>query len=243
MAGSRRPHLPSGARPAGVRRFVLLDNDEELTSSAATTSRTWRWRERAVPASCSSPTWRANPIWADRVGVSLEKLDEAQPQGDRADGGAPRRGRDRRRAGGHQRLHWAAGRRLQPGQTMSADAARDYSTQIGTFADTAADMVTASMTYPDEAIGVARAAQDAGLPSAISFTLETDDGCQRPGAGRRDQGGRRCNRARPPTTRPNCARRRISRRPRDRRGVAGADPWPAGERVHDESRGAGRGRA
>jgi S-methylmethionine-dependent homocysteine/selenocysteine methylase len=64
----------------------------------------------------------------------------------------------------------------RPSETMSADAARDYhSTQIGTFADTAADMVTAiTMTYPDEGIGVAQAAQDVGLPSAISFTLETD---------------------------------------------------------------------
>ena len=36
-------------------------------------------------------------------------------------------------------------------------------------------MVTAlTMTYADEAIGVARAAAKAGMPSAISFTVETD---------------------------------------------------------------------
>jgi S-methylmethionine-dependent homocysteine/selenocysteine methylase len=36
-------------------------------------------------------------------------------------------------------------------------------------------MVTAiTMTYADEAIGVARAAAEAGLPAAISFTVETD---------------------------------------------------------------------
>ena len=36
-------------------------------------------------------------------------------------------------------------------------------------------MVTAiTMTYADEAIGVTRAAQQAGLPVVISFTLETD---------------------------------------------------------------------
>jgi homocysteine S-methyltransferase len=64
----------------------------------------------------------------------------------------------------------------RPAETMSAEGARDYhSTQIRTFADTAADMVTAiTMTYADEATGVAQAARDAGLPSAISFTLETD---------------------------------------------------------------------
>ena len=36
-------------------------------------------------------------------------------------------------------------------------------------------MVTAiTMTYADEAIGIAQAAGDAGLPAVISFTLETD---------------------------------------------------------------------
>ena len=36
-------------------------------------------------------------------------------------------------------------------------------------------MVTAlTMTYAEEAIGIARAAADAGLPVAISFTVETD---------------------------------------------------------------------
>ena len=30
------------------------------------------------------------------------------------------------------------------------------------------------MTYAEEAVGIARAAQEAGLPAAISFTLETD---------------------------------------------------------------------
>jgi S-methylmethionine-dependent homocysteine/selenocysteine methylase len=63
-----------------------------------------------------------------------------------------------------------------PGELLSADAAEEYhSVQIGTFADTEADMVTAiTMTYVDEVVGVTRAAQAAGMPVAISFTLETD---------------------------------------------------------------------
>jgi S-methylmethionine-dependent homocysteine/selenocysteine methylase len=63
-----------------------------------------------------------------------------------------------------------------PSELLSAEAAQEYhSTQIGTFADTAADMVTAiTMTYSEEAIGVARAAAEAGIPAAISFTVETD---------------------------------------------------------------------
>ena len=36
-------------------------------------------------------------------------------------------------------------------------------------------MVTAiTITYADEAIGIVRAARAAGLPAAISFTVETD---------------------------------------------------------------------
>jgi S-methylmethionine-dependent homocysteine/selenocysteine methylase len=63
-----------------------------------------------------------------------------------------------------------------PSSKMSADAAREYhSAQINTFADTAADMVNAvTLTYADEAIGIARAAGNAGIPVAISFTVETD---------------------------------------------------------------------
>jgi len=45
----------------------------------------------------------------------------------------------------------------------------------GTAAQTAADMVCAiTMSYVEEAIGITRAAQRAGMPVAVSFTVETD---------------------------------------------------------------------
>src|SRR5262249_48861160 len=63
-----------------------------------------------------------------------------------------------------------------PQTKLSADQAEAYhAAQISTFADTEADMVAAiTMTYPDEAIGVARAAARAGMPAAISFTVKPD---------------------------------------------------------------------
>ena len=64
-----------------------------------------------------------------------------------------------------------------PAELLSAEAAEAYhATQIATFADTAADMVTAiTMTYAEEAIGVTRAAaRGRESRSSISFTLETD---------------------------------------------------------------------
>ena len=63
-----------------------------------------------------------------------------------------------------------------PDELLSAEAAESYhSVQIATFAETAADMVTAiTMTYAAEAVGILRASSNSGLPAAISFTVETD---------------------------------------------------------------------
>ena len=83
-----------------------------------------------------------------------------------------------------------------PPTILSADEAQDYhSTQIATFADTAADMVTAiTMTYADEAIGIARAAQEAGLPVAdLVHGRDRRPPAERPGAGRGDRAGRRAD--------------------------------------------------
>lgn len=59
---------------------------------------------------------------------------------------------------------------------MTVDQARDYhAAQIGSFAKTEADTVSAyTMTNAEEATGVALAADHVGMPSVISFTVETD---------------------------------------------------------------------
>jgi S-methylmethionine-dependent homocysteine/selenocysteine methylase len=50
-----------------------------------------------------------------------------------------------------------------------------HAAQIGVFAKSEADMVTAiTMTNANEAIGVTRAARAAAMPVAIAFTVETD---------------------------------------------------------------------
>ncbi|WP_040485520.1 homocysteine S-methyltransferase family protein [Lutibaculum baratangense] len=61
-------------------------------------------------------------------------------------------------------------------QRLTEDEAERYhSHQIRTFADTAADMVTAvTMTHTEEAIGIVRAAGAVDMPVAIAFTTETD---------------------------------------------------------------------
>lgn len=46
---------------------------------------------------------------------------------------------------------------------------------MGVFAETQADMITCyTMTYAEEAVGVAAAAKAAQMPVSISFTVETD---------------------------------------------------------------------
>ncbi|NHA69478.1 homocysteine methyltransferase [Phycicoccus sp. CMS6Z-2] len=55
------------------------------------------------------------------------------------------------------------------------ESAEFHSLQARAFAGAGADMVTAvTMTYPEEAAGVALAARAAGLPAAIGVTVETD---------------------------------------------------------------------
>ncbi len=123
-----------------------------------------------------SPTWRASPNWAGELGYSEEELDglnrkaialmeEIRKSHSSSDAAVVISG-----------CIGPEGDGYSPESMLSAEEAENYhSTQIGTFAETAADMVTAvTMTYSDEAIGVARAAADAGMPSAIHFTVETD---------------------------------------------------------------------
>lgn len=63
-----------------------------------------------------------------------------------------------------------------PSRLMSAAEAEAYHQhQVNAFADSATDMVSAiTMTHVNEAVGMTRAAQIAGIPIAVSFTTETD---------------------------------------------------------------------
>ena len=121
-----------------------------------------------------SATWRASADWGARQGYTAAQLAEANRQ-------AIRLLEDIRRE--HRELAMVIsgcvgprGDGYRPANVMSADEAQAYHReQITTFRDTAADMVSAiTMNYVEEAIGIARAAQEAGMPAAISFTVETD---------------------------------------------------------------------
>jgi len=123
-----------------------------------------------------SPTWRASPDWAGRIGYSAADLDRANRQAI----DLLREVRDDlETTSSPMVISGCVGPRgdgYDPAEVMSVPDALDYhATQIGTFADTAADVITAiTMTNVPEAIGVTRAAGEAGMPVVISFTVETD---------------------------------------------------------------------
>jgi S-methylmethionine-dependent homocysteine/selenocysteine methylase len=123
-----------------------------------------------------SPTWRANPDWGRTLGYDASRLANAN----RA---AIAMMHDIRGASetAHTPLVISGnigprGDGYDPGALMSAWEAEAYHAwQIGIFKDAGADLVSAfTLTNVNEAIGVARAAEAAGMPCVISFTLETD---------------------------------------------------------------------
>lgn len=123
-----------------------------------------------------SPTWRASADWGKRQGYSAAALADV----------------NRRAIALLQltRTSYATldtpivisgclgprGDGYSPDAIMSTTEAEQYhQVQVNTFRDTAADLVSAiTMTYVQEAIGIAHAAKKAQMPVVISFTVETD---------------------------------------------------------------------
>jgi S-methylmethionine-dependent homocysteine/selenocysteine methylase len=131
-------------------------------------------REHGAGFLLDTATWRANPDWGAQLGYSAAELDRinrdavAFAQELRADAGV-----------GPEPILVAGvigprGDGYQADTMMSAAEAESYhADQARSLAG--ADFIAAvTMTYAEEAIGIARAAARAGLPAAISFTVETD---------------------------------------------------------------------
>ena len=123
-----------------------------------------------------SPTWRANADWAYKLGYSEKELvavnrksiDQLMALRQEYEGSLPDiliSGQVGPRGDGYS-----------VESTMTPEEASDYHhLQISTFKDSGADLTSAiTMTYIDEALGIARAARQNKLPLVISFTVETD---------------------------------------------------------------------
>lgn len=122
-----------------------------------------------------TPTWRANPDWAATLGHDRDALAAHIAAAVDVVGEICRRwtGTQSFVVGG------AVGPRgdgYRIDKVMDIAEATDYhSFQIGHMATAGVDVVTGiTIGYAEEAIGIARAAAAEGLPSVISFTVETD---------------------------------------------------------------------
>jgi S-methylmethionine-dependent homocysteine/selenocysteine methylase len=123
-----------------------------------------------------SPTWRANKDWMEKIGYPPSAMTDVNEQSVRM---LTELRDEFQHAISNIVLSGCIGPRgdgYKPGHTMTADEAEDYhAAQIAAFSRTPVHMVSAiTMNYVEEAVGIARAAAAAGLPSVISFTVETD---------------------------------------------------------------------
>lgn len=120
-------------------------------------------------------TWRAHPHWSDELGESPAQLKHATEE-------AVRFAFDLRNAADNRRpivinaVTGPCGDAYRPERKIAADDAEAYfSQQLGWIAATEADMVTAlTFNQASQATGFVRAAGAVGLPSVVSFTVETD---------------------------------------------------------------------
>jgi homocysteine S-methyltransferase len=135
-------------------------------------------RDRDVPLILSAPTWRANADWGrllgyegdDLAAVNTRAVEFVESVRDDMLQPAER---------GNVVVEGSIGPRsdaYSPTLLMDADEAERYhAVQLRTFADAGCAQATAlTLTYPDEGIGIARAAEAAGIPVVVGFTVETD---------------------------------------------------------------------
>lgn len=135
-------------------------------------------RDRGVPLVLSAPTWRANTDWGRLLGYEGEDLaavntralafvesvrDEVLEPAER----------------GEVVVEGSVGPRsdaYNPTLVMDADEAERYhAAQLRTFAEAGCAQATAlTLTYPEEGIGMTRAAKSVGIPIVVGFTVETD---------------------------------------------------------------------
>jgi homocysteine S-methyltransferase len=154
--------------------FTVLASEEGRAALAAYYDAYLRVAEsHGLPIVLDTPTWRASLDWGARLGYSPGQLADVNREAVLVVRGACS-GREAQVV-----VSGAIGPRgdgYLAGELMTTEAARRYhAPQVEALATAGVDLVTAlTMTYAEEAAGIALAAGDAGVSVAISFTVETD---------------------------------------------------------------------
>lgn len=123
-----------------------------------------------------SQTWKAHPHWAKDLAETEEELRQANKDAIAFIAKLRDEFSKNSRPIVLNGIIGPRGDAYVPEARLAAIEAEEYhASQIGWLAETEVDMVTATtFTQSDEAVGIVRAAQSAGLPIVISFTVETD---------------------------------------------------------------------
>jgi S-methylmethionine-dependent homocysteine/selenocysteine methylase len=132
-------------------------------------------RRAGANAMFEAPTWRANPDWAAKLGYDTKALDASN----RAAISLLRRFADEADGVSDVAVAGVVGPRgdgYVAGERADVDEAAGYHrAQLESFAAARADLAFAcTLTGPDEGAGIVQAANEVGIPVAISFTVETD---------------------------------------------------------------------
>jgi homocysteine S-methyltransferase len=167
LQGAELPHFASFVLLADAEGRAMLTQYYEKFLPIA--------RQRSVGFLFDAATWRASPDWAALLGYKLPALKAANEAA--VDLGVALRAKWET-PGTPFVINGAVGPRgdgYKAGRMEAAEAEDYHSFQVGVFANTAADMVSAiTMNTVNEAIGIASAAKAHDMPCAVSFTVETD---------------------------------------------------------------------
>jgi S-methylmethionine-dependent homocysteine/selenocysteine methylase len=152
------PLLEQEAGRAALRRYFepFLDTAQEL----------------GLPFVLDTATWRANPDWGAQLGYDLDALAAVNHD-------AARFARELAEGRTQVTINGCVGPRgdgYVVGDQMTAEQATEYHAwQIGVLREAAVERITAlTLSYPEEAVGVVRAAAALGVPVVAGFTVETD---------------------------------------------------------------------
>jgi S-methylmethionine-dependent homocysteine/selenocysteine methylase len=156
--------------------FVLLDDER---GRAALRAYYEEYLDLAVAHgvgfTLDTPTWRASANWGERLGRPAAAIADLNREAV-AFALALREERGREAPIAVCGAIGPEGDAYRPDRYLAPDEAAAYhAPQIETLHAAGVDMVSAyTLSYVDEAIGIARAAAAAGVPASISFTVETD---------------------------------------------------------------------
>ncbi|UJW73723.1 homocysteine S-methyltransferase family protein [Rhizobium sp. SL42] len=132
-------------------------------------------QQRGVGFILDTPTWRANADWGHKLGYDRKALHDLNLRAVDFAEACRNRWETRATPVVISGIIGPRGDAYKGGQTDVAEAHDYHADQVASFAQSAADMVSAmTINTVEEATGIALAAAEHGIPCVVSFTVETN---------------------------------------------------------------------